>query len=53
VHLSQVEAGETRIVTLEVQAEAYWQREGTIEAAAGDSNTPPDVAVDVSTFLIP
>lgn len=53
VHLSQLAPGETRVIALELKAEEYWQQEGTVSAAAGAADAPPDVTVDVHSFLIP
>jgi len=53
VHVRDLEANETRLVTLEVQAEQYWRHEGIVGAAVGGSNAASDVEVELQTFLFP
>lgn len=53
VQLTDMEAGETRRVELEMQAEAYWVHRGVTEVAVGGVEAPSDAAVTLETFVLP
>lgn len=53
VQLTDLQAGESRIVDLEMQAENYWEQRGVVAAAAGGLEATPDAAVSVETFIFP
>ena len=50
VDLTEVQPGETRLVSIEVQADAYWSHEGTIGAATAEGEA---AQVQVTSFVIP
>ena len=49
VALSEVQPGETRLVSLELQAQNYWRHRGTISVTAGSDAAE----VEVASFVIP
>ncbi len=53
VQLSNLQAGETRRVVVDLQAERYWSHEGSIGVAAGSLAAPSDIELDVGTFVFP
>lgn len=53
VQLSDLRAGETRSVALEMQAESYWEQQGAVAAAAGGIDAGADASVTVETFVFP
>lgn len=53
VFLSDVKANETRLISIELQAEQYWRHQGTVAAKAGGADAASDVAIETQTFLFP
>ena len=54
VKLTNVQAGEQRMISItQLQAEEYWWHEGSVGVAAGGPDAPPDVEVDIGTFVFP
>ncbi len=50
VELTEVRTGETRLVTIELQGEAYFQHEGVVSVTAA---AVPTLRVPIQTFIFP
>ena len=50
IHLTNVEPGQIRLVTIQLQAEHYWRQAGAIAVQAADGEP---LVTQVSTFVFP
>ncbi len=53
VELDDLQPGEVRVVSVELEADRYWRHEGTVAVSVGGVDDPPDVAVELSTLVYP